>query len=258
MSVDTTLIPDGTHQARIFATDVAGNRGISSQFDLTTRNESRPNGADASRSARLDVWVGSRTRRSATLNYGAKRTIAQSKTGDGVPIPGAVVEVRSKHSRTGATERGVGQVTTDANGRFTMSRRPDQAARSASGIGRSRSTAPTSPPSACGSMSARGYAGRHAADDPERESSDLPGAAGRWAWQIQRSGRRLRPQRPWGPDSDSRRGCANGSIGPLPASLPVSHSHAPDHVQVHGADRAAGGISYAGEQLPPGPVTVRG
>ena len=120
LSVDTTLIPDGTHQARIFATDVAGNRGISSQFDLTTRNESRPNGANASRSARLDVWVGSRTRRSATLNYGAKRTIAgELKTGDGVPIPGAVVEVRSKHSRTGATERGVGQVTTDANGRFS-------------------------------------------------------------------------------------------------------------------------------------------
>jgi hypothetical protein len=121
LAVDTTLIPDGPHQARIFGTDAAGNRAAGEPFDLTTRNQSRPNGANASRSATLRVWFGSRrTRRSATLNYRGTRAITgELKSGDGAPIAGAVVDVHSTHLRTGATEHSVGQATTDAIGRFT-------------------------------------------------------------------------------------------------------------------------------------------
>jgi hypothetical protein len=121
LAVDTTLIPDGPHQARIFATDAAGNRAAGEPFDLMIRNQSLPNGANASRSATLRVWFGSRrTRRAATLNYRGTRVITgELRSSAGTPIAGAVVDVHSRHLRRGATERSAGQATTDANGRFT-------------------------------------------------------------------------------------------------------------------------------------------
>ncbi len=121
LAVDTTLIPDGAHQARIFVTDAAGNRGAGPPFDLTTRNQSAPNGANASRSATLRAWFGSRrTRRSATLSYRGTRVITGDlKSSAGEPIAGAVIDVYARHMRTGATERSAGQATTDANGHFT-------------------------------------------------------------------------------------------------------------------------------------------
>ena len=113
--------PGRSHQARIFVTDAAGNRGAGPPFDLTTRNQSAPNGANASRSATLRAWFGSRrTRRSATLSYRGTRVITGDlKSSAGEPIAGAVIDVYARHMRTGATERSAGQATTDANGHFT-------------------------------------------------------------------------------------------------------------------------------------------
>jgi hypothetical protein len=119
--LDTSLISDGAHRARVFATDVAGNRGVSSPFEFVARNGFRPNGLNATRFAALSAWYdrGSRQRSSVTVPFGATRTIrGQLKTADGAPIPNALIDVSATHLRVGARQRVSGQVTTDAQGRF--------------------------------------------------------------------------------------------------------------------------------------------
>jgi hypothetical protein len=120
-AVCAPLSADGLHRARVFATDAAGNRGVSSPFEFATRNGLRPNGLNATRFATLSTWFdgGSRRRVSATVRYGATRTIrGQLKTADGAPIPNAIIDVSATHLRVGARQRASGQLTTDAEGRF--------------------------------------------------------------------------------------------------------------------------------------------
>jgi hypothetical protein len=120
--LDTALVPDGAHHARLFAVDAAGNRGVSSPFEFATRNGFSPNGANATRFATLDAWTGSARWRRSVATVGFKKTQlirGELKTADGAPIAGAVVDVRSMHQRVGATERVVGTVTTDGVGRFS-------------------------------------------------------------------------------------------------------------------------------------------
>jgi len=120
--VDTTRISDGLHHARVFATDAAGNRGASSPFLITVRNERRPNGLNATRLARLKVWMSVRKARrsSVTLSYGGSRTVRGLLTSpDGTPISGATIDIVSTDARVGAPARTIAHVTTGADGGFT-------------------------------------------------------------------------------------------------------------------------------------------
>jgi len=121
LALETGLLADGPHRARVFAMDVGGNRGVSSPFEFATRNGFVPNGVNATRFAKLAAWFsgGSRRRAAAAVRYRATRTIrGQLTTSDGAPIPSAVVDVTATHLRTGARARPAGQVTTDSEGGF--------------------------------------------------------------------------------------------------------------------------------------------
>jgi hypothetical protein len=119
---DTTSIGNGSHQIALAVTDAAGNRTTSTPVTVTVRNPGAPNGAHASRFARLDAWFatrGSRHRTAATTSYGRTRAIVgQLVDENATPVSDAVLDIVSAAARPGASTRTIGQIATDANGRF--------------------------------------------------------------------------------------------------------------------------------------------
>jgi hypothetical protein len=120
--VDTALLPNGRHVVQAAATDVGGNRTLSEPVVITTVNGSRPNGANASRSARLTAWFGRKSNRHVThrtVRFGHRTSVAGVvRTTAGAPIADAEVEILSRASRRGSSMRRVGSVRTDGKGRF--------------------------------------------------------------------------------------------------------------------------------------------
>ena len=119
---DTTSIANGPHQIALAVTDAAGNRTTSTPVAVVVRNPGAPNGAHASRFARLDAWFetrGSRHRTAATTSYGHTRAIVgQLVDENGTPVSDAVLEIVATAARPGASTRAIGQIATDAHGRF--------------------------------------------------------------------------------------------------------------------------------------------
>ena len=56
MVVDTAQLANGPHTVRVTVTDVAGNVTQSDPFTVTARNGGQPNGANASRTAKVEAW----------------------------------------------------------------------------------------------------------------------------------------------------------------------------------------------------------
>jgi hypothetical protein len=125
--VDTALLPNGGHVVQAAATDVGGNRTLSEPVAITTLNGSRPNGINASRSARLTAWFGRKAKRRVshrTVGFGHMTSVAGIvRTAAGAPIGGAEVEVLSRLSRRGSSMQRVGSVRTNAKGRFAWTTR---------------------------------------------------------------------------------------------------------------------------------------
>ena len=69
MVVDTRELANGPHSVRVTVTDVAGNVTQSDPYTVVARNGGQPNGANASRTAKLEAWFKSNRahRTSATV-----------------------------------------------------------------------------------------------------------------------------------------------------------------------------------------------
>ena len=121
MVVDTRELANGPHSVRVTVTDVAGNVTQSDPYTVVARNGGQPNGANASRTAKLEAWFkSSRARRtSATVSFRQRRTIEGRLTApDGQAIAAAVLDVSAKALRPASTTRTIGTVVTDRQGRF--------------------------------------------------------------------------------------------------------------------------------------------
>jgi hypothetical protein len=117
---DTATIPNGRHRIQIAAVDAAGNRTLSTAADVTIANGATPNGAGASRSARLSArFAGRGGRDRARVAFGRTRPVrGQLVDGQRRPIADARLEVIATPRQPGAQPKQEGVVTTNANGRF--------------------------------------------------------------------------------------------------------------------------------------------
>jgi hypothetical protein len=118
--LDTASLDDGEHLMNAFATDVSGNRGLSTPFRVTTRNASYPNGFGATRAVRLTATLTTAkgNRVAHPLAYGARAEVRGTlSTAAGLAIPEARVEISMRTTRPGAAAH-VRTATTDARGRF--------------------------------------------------------------------------------------------------------------------------------------------
>jgi hypothetical protein len=120
--LDTTRFPNGPHQVRVVIVDAAGNRTLSDPVTVEFHNPGLPNGAGASRFAKLDAWFdtrGAKHRTTAVLAYGHTRAVAGRLTDErGAPIAGAKLDLTNTAARSGARARPIGQIATDSKGRF--------------------------------------------------------------------------------------------------------------------------------------------
>jgi hypothetical protein len=121
MVVDTRELANGPHSVRVTVTDVAGNVTQSDPYTVIPRNGGQPNGANASRTAKLEAWFKSNRahRTSATVGYRQRRAIEGRLTApDGQPIAAAVLDLSAKATRPASSTRTIGTVVTDRKGRF--------------------------------------------------------------------------------------------------------------------------------------------
>jgi hypothetical protein len=120
---DTSAVGNGRHALQIVAVDAAGNRTPSPPVRVWIANGASPNGAGASRRAKLAAAFHSRGKRAArphaTVPFGRTRPIRGRLTDvRGAPIRGARIEVLATNRRPGAIRRQEGIVETRADGRF--------------------------------------------------------------------------------------------------------------------------------------------
>lgn len=125
---DTTQIANGVHEIALVLTDAAGNRTLSPPATVSVHNPGAANGARASRFARLQAWIESRSRRrgsSAVVPFRQTRAVAGRLTDEsGAPVSGAVLDLTTAALRRGSRTRVLGQVSTDSDGRFRYVLRP--------------------------------------------------------------------------------------------------------------------------------------
>ncbi len=115
VSFDTAAIANGVHQLQLAVVDAGGNRALSKPWTAEVRNGSQANGSNATPLAKLVV----RVRNPKTVAYGTRSTIeGRLTTPEGVPIGGAQLSVTSRLQRQAEQARGLGVVTTGADGRF--------------------------------------------------------------------------------------------------------------------------------------------
>jgi hypothetical protein len=117
--VDTGALENGSHRIQLALVDAANNRTLSDAVGVTVHNDKGPNGANASRSAKLRAAF--RTSRSAEqhLHFGARATVTGRLVDHaGKPIGGAELRIRSRIDRLGERGREVARIATKTNGRF--------------------------------------------------------------------------------------------------------------------------------------------
>jgi hypothetical protein len=121
--VDTTTVPNGSYAVRLRIIDAAGNRKDVTGPQVTIANGSvprTPNGAPASRRAKLTARFTTTTKRSRRLTYRLRppirgRLVNERKQ----PIAGATIAVLVRAARVGARTEQVDTVTTAADGTFS-------------------------------------------------------------------------------------------------------------------------------------------
>jgi hypothetical protein len=125
LAFDTATVPNGPHSIQIAGYDAAGNRTLSPAVPVAILNGSTPNGAGATRQARIVAKIvgrsGRRARERVTMDFGTRRTIRGRLTdAEGTPIASATLEITGQARRPGARIRREGTVKTDKKGRFTF------------------------------------------------------------------------------------------------------------------------------------------
>jgi hypothetical protein len=120
---DTSAVSNGGHRVQIAAVDAAGNRTYSAPVDVRIANGAEPNGAGASRGARLVARFapkrGRLGRDRARVRFGSTREIrGRLVDAGGAPIANARLDVLATNRHPGARQVREGVVTTRADGVF--------------------------------------------------------------------------------------------------------------------------------------------
>jgi hypothetical protein len=123
IAVDTTKVADGAHGVTVRVIDAAGNRKDVAGPQIVVGNGSvpgAPNGAGASRLARLTARFATTKRPSLHLRYGSRPTIRGRLVDEhGRPSTGATVAVLQRPRRAGAQDEQIDTVRTEADGTFS-------------------------------------------------------------------------------------------------------------------------------------------
>jgi hypothetical protein len=123
IAVETTKVADGPHAVTLRIVDAAGNRKDVAGPQIVVGNGAvpgAPNGASASRLARLSARFASTKRRALRLRYGSRPTIRGRLVDEhGQPIAGAAVAVLQRLRRAGASAEQIDAVRTAADGTFS-------------------------------------------------------------------------------------------------------------------------------------------
>ena len=123
LPVDTTKVPDGSHELLITVRDGANNALTRSLGAIAVANgpgPGAPNGVNPSRIAKLTASYATTRKPSRRMGYGSRPTIRGALVNQhGQPIAGASVAVLQRHRRSGARSTQVATVTTGRDGRFS-------------------------------------------------------------------------------------------------------------------------------------------
>lgn len=122
LSLNTDDLAPGTHAVSVRVADAAGNQTVVGSTSITTsgpRPAGTPNGAGASRFAKLAARFAGKTARTRRLGFTARPTITGRLIDEhGRPIAGAAVDVAARERRSGAPTLTILTVTTGADGTF--------------------------------------------------------------------------------------------------------------------------------------------
>ncbi|MGI8594489.1 MAG: hypothetical protein ACR2ML_09040 [Solirubrobacteraceae bacterium] len=122
-TLDTSVVPDGSHQLSLEIEDAAGNRNVLfAPTTFTFRNGTgpgggAPNGTNATKEARISFQARSATRRSVRFGR-AINVIGRLRTPSGEAIEGASLDVLERVKLRGESARRVATVGTDRRGFF--------------------------------------------------------------------------------------------------------------------------------------------
>ena len=119
---DTTKVPNGAHELLVTARDAANNAVTRTAGTVTVANGpiSTPNGAGASRLAKITARYATTTRRVRRLRYRSQPTVRGRLVNErGQPITGANVAVLEQRKRAGAAAVLVATLQTAADGTFS-------------------------------------------------------------------------------------------------------------------------------------------
>jgi hypothetical protein len=117
--ITATDLASGQKTLVLRLTDAAGNVGQSAPFAVQA--EGPLNGTPASAAAKLTAVFARNRRSRLTVNYGGKATVRGRVTdAAGTPIAGATVQVLDRELRIGTRYAQRAEVTTGADGRFTV------------------------------------------------------------------------------------------------------------------------------------------
>ena len=117
-SVSADSIEPGARTLKLRVIDAGGNVGESAPFDVQAGGAL--NGSNASPAARLTATFSNRRSR-ATVGFGRRARVNGRLTdATGAPIAGAAIQVLDRQLRTGTRYALLGDVTTGADGRFTL------------------------------------------------------------------------------------------------------------------------------------------
>jgi hypothetical protein len=112
-------LPSGTRQLKLRVADAADNTRETPAFPVVVGGQ--PNGAGSDPGARLAVSWARNKRSTLTLGFGKRATIKGRLTNAaGAPIAGAVVQVLDRELRSGTQYAPRLEVTTQADGRFSV------------------------------------------------------------------------------------------------------------------------------------------
>ena len=124
LSLDTDALTPGNHTLTIRVADAAGNETIAATAAVAVRGTvpiGTPNGAGASRAARLTAVFAGKRPRTRRVSFRGQPTIRGRLVGEnGSPIAGAAIDVLSRERRAGATVAALATATTGADGRFSL------------------------------------------------------------------------------------------------------------------------------------------
>jgi hypothetical protein len=123
LQVDTTKVPDGDHDLVVAVRDAAGNVLERSLGTITVANgpgAGSPNGASASRLAKLSAGFATTTKRTKRVSFRSRPMIRGRLVDEqGRPIAGATVAVLQRPRQAGAKPVQIATVSTQPDGSFS-------------------------------------------------------------------------------------------------------------------------------------------